>query len=120
MVHHPVFRSAQRPDETLVIGADRALRAAARAGVDVVLCGHGHVQAQADLSVTRPGLGRHMIGLMSGTACSRRVRADESQSYTIMELSGDRLRLGVRHWRDGRFAALTDTEWRRTADGWRT
>jgi hypothetical protein len=37
-----------------------------------------------------------------------------------MELSGDRLRLGVRHWRDGRFAALTDTEWRRTADGWRT
>jgi 3',5'-cyclic AMP phosphodiesterase CpdA len=120
MVHHPVFRSAQRPSETLVIGADRALRAAARAGVDVVVCGHDHVQAQVDLSQTRPDLGRHMIGLMSGTACSRRIRADESQSYTILELDGDHLRLRVRRWQDSRFEALTETEWRRTGDGWRT
>jgi 3',5'-cyclic AMP phosphodiesterase CpdA len=118
MLHHPVFRPVQRPAEALVIGVDRALRAAARAGVDVVLCGHDHVQAQVDLSLTRPGLGRHMIGLMSGTACSRRVRADESQSYTILDLSGDQLRLGVRHWRDGRFEALSETLWRRTSDGW--
>lgn len=120
MLHHPVLRSAQRPDETLVIGVDRALHAAARAGVDVVVCGHGHVQAQADLSLTRPHLGRRMIGLMSGTACSRRVREDESQSYTVLELSGDSLTLRVRQWRDGRFEALSDTEWRRNADGWRT
>ena len=119
MVHHPVFRSAQRPDERLVHGADPALRAAARAGVDVVLCGHGHVPAQVDLSVTRPGLGRHMIGLMSGTACSRRVRAGESQSYTVLELSGECLRLRVRHWHGDRFEAQRETEWWRTADGWR-
>jgi 3',5'-cyclic AMP phosphodiesterase CpdA len=118
MVHHPVFRSAQRPDEKMVRGAERALHAAARAGVDVVLCGHDHVQAQIDLCVSRPGLGRHMIGLMSGTACSRRVRAGESQSYTILELSGESLRLRVRHWRDGRFDALGETHWRRSADGW--
>jgi 3',5'-cyclic AMP phosphodiesterase CpdA len=119
MVHHPVFRSAQRPDETMVYGAGRALHAAAAAGVDVVLCGHDHVQAQADLAEERPGLARHMIGLMSGTACSRRVRADESQSYTLLDLAGERLRLRVQHWHGGRFRTLAETDWHRTADGWR-
>ncbi len=87
-------------------GAGAALRAAAGAGVDVVLCGHDHVAAQVDLSVARDGLERHMIGLMSGTACSRRLRAGESQSYTVLELAGERLRLHVRHWHDGRFRAV--------------
>ena len=118
MVHHPVFRTVQRPGLTLLHGAGRALRAAALAGVDVVVCGHDHVAAQADLSLNRPGLGRHMIGLMSGTACSRRVRAGESQSYTVLELSGERLCLRVRHWRDGRFETRSETEWQRSADGW--
>jgi 3',5'-cyclic AMP phosphodiesterase CpdA len=120
MIHHPVFRPAQRPAEAIVHGAERALHAAAGAGVDVIVCGHDHVQAQVDLSLTRPGLGRHMIGLISGTACSRRVRAGESQSYTVLELSGERLCLRVRHWRDGRFRTLVETEWWRTADGWHT
>lgn len=119
MVHHPVFSSAQRPDETLVGGAGPALHAAARAGVDVVLCGHDHVQAQTDLAAAWPGLQRHMIGVLSGTACSRRVRAGESQSYTVLELSGECLRLQVRHWRNGRFGTLSETAWWRTADGWR-
>jgi 3',5'-cyclic AMP phosphodiesterase CpdA len=119
MVHHPVFRSAQRPDETMVYGAGPALHAAARAGVDVVLCGHDHVQAQVDLAEARPGLGRHMIGLMSGTACSHRLRAGESQSYTLLELTGERLRLRVRHWHGGRFRTVEETEWCRAADGWR-
>jgi hypothetical protein len=61
----------------------QTLIAAARVGVYVVLCGHDHVQAQADLAAP----GRHMIGLMSGTACAGRVRAGESQSYTVLELN---------------------------------
>jgi 3',5'-cyclic AMP phosphodiesterase CpdA len=118
MVHHPVFRPAQRPAEAMVHGVDAALRAAAGAGVDVVLCGHDHVSAQADLSMERPGLGRHMIGVMSGTACSRRVRAGESQSYTVMNLDDDRLQVHVRHWRGDRFTIQSHAEWRRRADGW--
>jgi 3',5'-cyclic AMP phosphodiesterase CpdA len=118
MVHHPVFRPAHRSTEPVVRGAGKALRAAARAGVDVVLCGHDHLQAHADLSLTRTGLGRHMIGVLSGTACSRRVRAGESPSYTVLELDGDRLRLRVRHWRGGRFEEQAEATWRRSADGW--
>jgi 3',5'-cyclic AMP phosphodiesterase CpdA len=118
MVHHPVFRSAQRPSETMVYGAGPALHAAAAAGVDLVLCGHDHVAAQVDLAATQPGLARHMIGVMSGTACSRRLRAGESQSYTLLELAGERLRVQVRHWRAGGFRAETETEWCRTARGW--
>ena len=119
MMHHPVFRSAQRPGETLVGGAGRAMRAASAAGVDLVLCGHDHVAAQVDLSTVWPGVGRHMIGLMSGTACSWRVRAGETQSYTVLDLDGDSLRLTVRHWRDGGFRESSVSRWSRTADGWR-
>jgi 3',5'-cyclic AMP phosphodiesterase CpdA len=118
MVHHPVFRSSQRPAERLVRGAGPALRAAAAAGVDVVLCGHDHVQAHADLSVSRPDLGRHMLGIMCGTTTSVRVRAAELQSYNILEVKGDRLTLTVRQWRDDRFAELTSTTWTRTPQGW--
>ena len=118
MVHHPVFLSVQRPDERIVRGADLALRAAAAAGVDLVLCGHDHVQAHVDLSLSRPHLGRHMLGVMSGTATSVRTRANESQSYTFLDLDGDRLTLRVRQWRDGRFARLTESAWTRSSAGW--
>ena len=119
LLHHPVFRSAQRPHEALVHGAGRALQAAAGAGVDVVLCGHDHVAAQVDLAAVWPGLTRRMIGLMSGTACSRRLRAGESQSYTLLELAGERLSIVVRRWRDGAFHDADMTVWRRSPDGWR-
>jgi len=119
MLHHPVFRSLQRPGERIVRGAASALRVAAAAGVDVVLCGHDHVQAHVDLSLSRPYLGRHMLGIMCGTTTSVRVRATESQSYNILEVDGDRLTLTVRQWRDGRFAELTSTAWTRSPLGWR-
>jgi 3',5'-cyclic AMP phosphodiesterase CpdA len=119
MVHHPVFASAQRPAERIVRGAGRALRAAAAAGADLVLCGHDHVQAQVDLSVQWPGLGRHVLGVMGGTATSYRVRAAESQSYNVLDFDGaDRLRLEVRKWRAGRFEALIERRFTRAADGW--
>ncbi|MBM2614686.1 metallophosphoesterase [Actinoplanes sp. LDG1-06] len=111
MLHHPVLRSPQRPRETLVRGAEAAITAAARAGVDVILCGHDHVAAQARI-------GGGMIGVMSGTACSWRVRAGESQSYTVLDLDGDRLRITVRHWHDGGFREARTAEWHRTSDGW--
>jgi 3',5'-cyclic AMP phosphodiesterase CpdA len=119
MVHHPVFASAQRPAERIVRGAGPALRAAAAAGADLVLCGHDHVQAQVDLSVAWPGLGRRVLGVMSGTAVSYRIRAGEPQSYTVLDFDGaDRLRLEVRQWRGGRFEPLPERRWRRTEEGW--
>jgi 3',5'-cyclic AMP phosphodiesterase CpdA len=118
MVHHPVFRSVQRPNEKIVRGVEPALRAAAAAGVDLVLCGHDHVQAHVDLYLSRPFLGRHMLGVMCGTSVSKRLRGGESQSYNIIELDDDRLRLRVRHWRDGGFRELSVTEWTRAANGW--
>ena len=119
VLHHPVFTSVQRPGERLVRGSEPALQAAADAGVDVVLCGHDHVRAHVDLSVSRPHLGRHLLGLMCGTTTSRRVRAAESQSYNLLELSDDdRLTLQVRRWRDGGFEPLPSYEWKRSPSGW--
>lgn len=118
MMHHPVFWSRLRPREPAVRGAAKALRAAAHAGADLVLCGHTHVHDQVDLFSVHPDIGRHVIGVISGTATSYRIRASESQSYTVFELDGDRLRARVRSWQDGRFTALTETLWHRTDDGW--
>ena len=118
VLHHPVFTSVQRPDEKPVRGSHRALRAAGLAGADVVLCGHDHVQAHVDLSLSRPYLERHVLGVMSGTTTSHRVRANESQSYNVLELTADdRLTLTVRQWRAGSFAPLLSQSWRRTPDG---
>ena len=119
VLHHPVFPSVQRPHETLVRGWKRALQAAADAGVDIVLCGHDHVRAHVDLSVSRPQLGRHLLGVMCGTTTSYRVRAAESQSYNLLELSDDdRLTLRVRRWRDGGFEPLLSQDWKRSPSGW--
>jgi 3',5'-cyclic AMP phosphodiesterase CpdA len=118
MLHHPVFTSAQRPAEKIVRGADGALRAAAAAGVDMVLCGHDHVAARVDLSLSRPWLRRHLLGVMCGTTVSTRLRGGESQSYNVISSDGDRLRLQVRHWSGGAFRAAGETEWSRSADGW--
>ncbi len=119
LVHHPVFVPAAR-SHRLVRGVDRALRAAAAAGVDVVLCGHDHVQGHVDLALSRPDLGRHVLGIMAGTATSRRVRAGEGQSYNVLSLTdAGRLRLEVRQFRDGRFAPLLAQEWTRAPEGWR-
>lgn len=118
MLHHPVFRSLQRPGERIVRGAGPALRAAAAAGVDVVLCGHDHVQAHVDLALSRPYMSRHVLGIMCGTTTSKRVRAEESQSYNILEVDGDRLTLTVRQWRDDRFTELSSTIWTRGPQGW--
>jgi 3',5'-cyclic AMP phosphodiesterase CpdA len=109
VLHHPVFTSPQRPEEPPVRGSRRALLAAAEAGVDVVLCGHDHVQAHADLSLP----GGHLLAVMCGTTTSHRVRADESQSYNLLDLDDDRrLTLSVRQWRDGAFAPLLSETWR--------
>ena len=103
VLHHPVFVSRQRPDERPVRGAHEALLAAARAGVDVVLCGHDHVQAHADLSLPDG----HILAVMAGTTTSHRTRADESQSYNLLDLGDDnRLTLSVRQWRAGAFTLL--------------
>jgi 3',5'-cyclic AMP phosphodiesterase CpdA len=118
VMHHPVFRSVQRPHSSLVRGAARAVRAAVDAGVDVILCGHDHVAAASDLSSVRPGVGRRVIGVMAGTCASVRVRAGEPQSWNLLEWSGDDLRLSVRAW-DGRgFVVARSQRWSRTADGW--
>lgn len=118
MMHHPVFVSAQRPAERVVGGAERAIEAAAAAGVDLILCGHDHVAAHVDLASARPALGRHVLSVMAGTATSYRVRAGESQSYNVFDLTGDRLTLTVRRWDGHRFRGRPATTWHRTPQGW--
>ncbi|MBU2664108.1 metallophosphoesterase [Actinoplanes bogorensis] len=104
MLHHPLFGA------TPARGSRAALQVADAAGVDVVLCGHDHISV-------RQRLGR-MIGVISGTACSWRVRGGEPQAWTLLDHEGDRLRITVRHWRDGKFRETDTTEWRRSGDGW--
>jgi 3',5'-cyclic AMP phosphodiesterase CpdA len=118
-LHHPVLRSASRPAAHLVRGLRPALRAAADARVDVVLCGHHHVPAHADLAALWPGIGRHMVGILSGTAVSTRTRAGQPASWTILDWDGaDLLGLQVRQFDRGGFVDGAAGEWARSAAGW--
>ncbi|MCA2219265.1 metallophosphoesterase family protein [Jidongwangia harbinensis] len=120
VLHHPVFRSPERPAAHLVRGLRPALRAAADAQVDVILCGHHHVAAHTDLAETYPGLGRHILAVMAGTT-STRVRAGRPQSYQLLTLTGrDRLRLQTRQFDGERFAGHPAGEWTRGPSGWLT
>ncbi len=118
MVHHPVFRSPRRPRERIVRGAARAVRAAASSGTDLILCGHDHVAASADLSTLWPSVDRRVLGVMAGTCASVRVRAGQPQSWNLLEWTGDRLDLQVRVWDGGTFAATDERRWTRGPHGW--
>jgi 3',5'-cyclic AMP phosphodiesterase CpdA len=117
IMHHPVFRSPRRPGEKLVRGAGGAVRAAASSGTDLILCGHDHVAAAADLSAVWPGTDRHVLGVMAGTCTSTRLRG-EPQSWNLLDWSGDQLRLTIRAWRGDGFAPHREHTWTRGADGW--
>ncbi len=81
VLHHHLRRLEEIGDHDVAQGARRALEAAGRAGVDLVLCGHLHVSHVAHAEVVPPGEadpGGHRIVIASaGTATSDRGRGHD-------------------------------------------
>jgi 3',5'-cyclic AMP phosphodiesterase CpdA len=98
-LHHPP--SARGPAR--IAGRGALLRAAATAGVDLVLAGHTHMPASRRLDLA-PGHGL-VVEVVAGTATSERLRA-APRSWTVIRVEAGRIHVEARVevggcWRSG-------------------
>ena len=81
VLHHHLLRLEDIGDHDVSRGARRALRAAQRAGVDLVLCGHLHRSHVASAEIAPPSVedpdGHRLVVASAGTATSSRGRGQD-------------------------------------------
>lgn len=111
VTHHPVLP----PNLSGLVNRDLLVDACARAGVAVLLSGHTHTPAMdiVDLAAPGHGAGCSALGVVAGTAVSRRTRGTPN-AYAVLHLAGPMepgatITVQVRHpagsvWTPGRSA----------------
>lgn len=83
-VHQPVAAVTPQDQANLLRGGERAVRAWAAAGVDVVVGGHIHLPYVLPLLARWPTLARPVWAVQAGTALSRRVRDGVGNSVNLI------------------------------------
>lgn len=89
VVHQPVLAVQPRDAVNVLRGAERAVRAWATAGADVVVGGHIHLPYVRSLRESYPGLDREVLIAQAGTAVSSRIRAGAPNSVNVLRCAGD-------------------------------
>ena len=94
-VHHPLARVDLPCNRDIAQGAEQVLLAAARAGVDLILCGHWHLSKAQEAHID----GKRIVIAMAGTATSRRYRKPQIglNAFNVVELYTRRIT--VEEWR---------------------
>ncbi|MHB1136838.1 MAG: metallophosphoesterase family protein [Coriobacteriia bacterium] len=87
--HHLLPVPGTGRERNIVYDAGDLLRVLSVNGCDVVLCGHKHVPHVWRLE--------DMIVVNAGTACSHRLRGMTRASYNIIEISGNRVKVILKH-----------------------
>lgn len=87
--HHLLPVPGTGRERNIVYDAGDLLRVLSGNGCDVVLCGHKHVPHVWRLE--------DMIVVNAGTACSHRLRGMTRASYNIIEITGNRVRVILKH-----------------------
>ncbi|HXG93709.1 MAG TPA: metallophosphoesterase family protein [Blastocatellia bacterium] len=113
VAHHPLVQPPGFEHEDTVGGVERALRAFADCGIDVVLTGHLH---QSHVSVHAEAE-RGLLLVQAGTAASLRGRGSErlKNSFNLIEVAELEIRVTSYIYSDecARFLASTSTVWPR-------
>ena len=110
VVHQPVHVLRPSDEHDRLRGWERAVRAWARAGADIVMGGHIHLPYVCDLSASVKGLPRRLWCVQAGTAVSSRVRREAPNSVNLLryDASLPALPCSVERWdfqaATGRFA----------------
>ena len=98
VTHHPFLRPpGAGTHRRLVVGAEKALQAFQRCGVDLLLTGHFHRTHISDVRMVYPQITHPMIHVQAGTAISTRIR-EQRNSYNILTLDGGKLSIRSREW----------------------
>lgn len=122
VTHHPFIpppvENSDQKGIDLVGRAARAIQVLDACHVDLLLAGHLHHGYSGDTRTQYPAAHRAIIAAQAGTAISGRVRSDPN-GYNRITVSGERLTIEVRAWREGKFQPARVTEYVRDAKGWR-
>ena len=88
VIHQPVYVARARDEHDHLRGGQRAARAWAEAGADIVMGGHIHLPYVADLSSRLAGVSRRLWCVQAGTALSSRVREGIPNSVNLLRYDG--------------------------------
>ena len=125
VTHHPLAATPIAEEGGLITTAKRspdALRAAANAGVDLLLAGHFHRSHAAhhaeEAKEHIEKIGRTLV-VQAGTAASTRVRVDEPQSFNWIEAFPDGIELTVQTWNGSSFRPGPEARFAHAKRSWR-
>jgi 3',5'-cyclic AMP phosphodiesterase CpdA len=119
VAHHPFVAAPGRPHPGPMRGADEALAALERCGVDLLLGGHAHLSYWGDARQHYRTLRRSILFVQAGTATSKRRRG-EPNAWNRIVIHAGRVEVEPRVWDGRRFAPRTPTVFRRTEAAWET
>ena len=95
VAHHPLDIPVGLSGVSVVHGAEMAVKAFARCGVDLFLGGHLHLIHQASAEIFQPGYCATI--LQAGTATSTRARG-EPNSFFAFRIDGERIEVDTFSW----------------------
>jgi 3',5'-cyclic AMP phosphodiesterase CpdA len=98
VTHQPVHVLRDSEVHNRVHGYERAVKAWADAGVDIIMGGHIHLPYVASLNEHFPDLSRRCWVVQAGTAVSHRVRARHGNSVNLIHHSAGAERCSVERW----------------------
>lgn len=117
VTHHPFVPGAPGLHGSLVGRAPLALQALELVGADLLLSGHRHVGAQADVRHHHVRIKRSILVAEAGTATSARRRG-EPNGYNVIRVAPPALAIEVRAWDDRSFAMVRTTRFHKSGDAW--
>lgn len=118
VTHHPFLPPPGGRPHGIILGARRALATLERAGVDLLLAGHLHMNYSGDVRSHHEATKRSILSVQAGTACSTRRRG-EPNAYNWISIGRDRVEIEVRTWGGAAFGASTLKVFERVAGEWR-
>ncbi len=119
VTHHPLFALpvGDGPEVGEVMDDhERALKAIADAGVDLLLAGHNHRASVNDACSLVKGAGKALV-IQAGTATSTRTR-DELQSFNRIEIDQTGVRITIQRWDGAAFVSGDSQFFERHDEQW--
>jgi 3',5'-cyclic AMP phosphodiesterase CpdA len=98
VTHQPVHVLRESEVHNRVHGYERAVKAWADAGADIIMGGHIHLPYVASLNEHFPDLSRRCWVVQAGTAVSHRIRAKHPNSVNLIHFSAGSGQCGVERW----------------------